>query len=227
MTAPPESLYPAFLRLAGRKVVLVGGGTVAAAKHAALHAAGAEITVVAPRVAPALHGPGTTVVERGFLPGDLDGAWFAVAAATPAVNRAVLEAALPRRIFVNAVDDPPAATAFAGRIARQGPVTLAVSTGGVAPALAALIREGLEALLPPDLDDWAEVAREARLHWRKDAVPMTSRRPLLLAALNDLYAGRSPAGEPVTSGEAAPGRSPGLTQPERATGDWQPEPGNA
>jgi uroporphyrin-III C-methyltransferase / precorrin-2 dehydrogenase / sirohydrochlorin ferrochelatase len=185
--AQGEPLLPSFLRVAGRKVVLVGGGVVAVAKHAALVAAGAEITVVAPRVRPELRLPGTTVLERGFLPEDLDGAWFAVAAATPEVNRAVLEAALPRRLFVNAADDPPAATAFAGSVARRGPITIAVSTGGTAPALAALVRQGLEALLPADLDRWIEASREARARWREAATPMPSRRPLLLAALNDLY----------------------------------------
>ncbi len=149
--AQTEPLFPTFLRLEGRKVVLVGGGTVALAKHATLVAAGAEVTIVAPQVRPELRAAGATVIERGFLPEDLDGAWFAVAAATPAVNRAVLAAALPRRIFVNAADDPPAASAFAGSVARRGPLTIAVSTGGTAPALAALVREGLEALLPADL----------------------------------------------------------------------------
>jgi uroporphyrin-III C-methyltransferase/precorrin-2 dehydrogenase/sirohydrochlorin ferrochelatase len=190
-----EPLYPTFLRLAGRKVVLVGGGPVAAAKHAALAAAGAQITVVAPQVLPALRAAaGASLVERAFQPEDLDGAWFAVAAATPEVNRAVLGAGLARRIFVNAADDPPSATAFAGSVARRGPVTLAVSTGGAAPALAALVREGLEALLPDDLDRWAETAREARAQWRAQGVPMQDRRPLLLAALNRLY-GPPAAGE--------------------------------
>jgi uroporphyrin-III C-methyltransferase / precorrin-2 dehydrogenase / sirohydrochlorin ferrochelatase len=211
-----EPLFPAFLRLQGRKVVLVGGGTVAAAKHAALAAAGADITVVSPRIAAALRTPGTTLIERGFAPEDLDGAWFVVAAATPEVNRAVLAAALPRRLFVNAVDDPPAATAFAGSVARRGPVTIAVSTGGSAPALAALVREGLESLLPQDLGRWTEVAALARQRWRADGVPITARRPLLLAALNDLYAASSqprPVAPPLPAAalHSAPSPSAGIS----------------
>jgi uroporphyrin-III C-methyltransferase / precorrin-2 dehydrogenase / sirohydrochlorin ferrochelatase len=199
MSAPvaSEPLFPAFLRLAGRKVLLVGGGPVAAAKHATLAAAGAQITVVAPQLVPELRAAGTgtgatTILERGFQPEDLDGVWFVVAAATAEVNRAVLAAALPRRIFVNAADDPPAATAFAGSVARRGPITIAVSTGGAAPALAALVREGLESLLPDDLERWADTAREARGRWRAEAVPMDQRRPLLLAALNRLYSDPPP-----------------------------------
>ena len=170
----------------------MGGGTVAAAKHAALVAAGArDHRRGAARCAPELRTPGTTLVSVGSGREDLDGAWFAVAAATPEVNRAVLQAALPRRLFVNAADDPPAATAFAGSVARRGPITIAVSTGGTAPALAALVREGLEALLPADLDRWIEASRDARARWRRDGTPMAARRPLLLEALNQLYAMRA------------------------------------
>jgi uroporphyrin-III C-methyltransferase/precorrin-2 dehydrogenase/sirohydrochlorin ferrochelatase len=182
------ALYPAFLKLAGRKVVLVGGGRVAVAKHAALSAVGARLTVVAPEIDPALHQPGTTLLARGFAPADLDGAWFVVAAATPEVNRRVAAAAEERHLFVNAVDDVAAASAFAGGVVRRGPVTLAISTGGGAPALAGLLREALDAVLPADLDRWLGEARALRPAWRADGVPMEARRPLLLEALNRLYA---------------------------------------
>jgi uroporphyrin-III C-methyltransferase/precorrin-2 dehydrogenase/sirohydrochlorin ferrochelatase len=182
-----EPLLPAFLRLARRPVVLVGGGKVAAAKLAGLREAGARVTVVAPRIAPELRQPGTTLVERAFQPGDLDGAWYAVAAATAEVNRAVVAAAEDRHLFVNAVDDPAAATAYAGGVVRRGAVTLAISTGGEAPALAGLLREALEALLPEDLDRWLATARALRAGWREAGVPVDERRPLLLAALNRLY----------------------------------------
>jgi siroheme synthase-like protein len=184
-------VLPTFLKLAGRKVVLVGGGAVAAAKFPALVAAGAAVTIVAPVVQAALRAgaqaAGAEVLERAFVPGDLAGAWFVVAAAPPAINREVLAAAEPRCLFVNAVDDPPAATAYAGAIVRKGPVTLAVSTGGAAPALAGLLREALDAVLPDEIDRWGEVAQAARAAWKRDALPMSQRRPLLLAALNRLY----------------------------------------
>jgi siroheme synthase-like protein len=111
-----------------------------------------------------------------------------VAAAPPAVNRAVLAAAEPRCLFVNSADDPEAATAYAAAVVRKGPVTVALSTGGTAPALAGLLRQSLEALLPEDLSRWGQVADEARQRWKAEARPMADRRPLLLAALNDLYA---------------------------------------
>jgi precorrin-2 dehydrogenase len=72
-------------------------------------------------------------------------------------------------------------------------VTIAISTDGEAPALAGLAREALELLLPDDLDRWMECAREARRDWLERKVPMAERRPLLLEALNALYAGREAA----------------------------------
>jgi uroporphyrin-III C-methyltransferase / precorrin-2 dehydrogenase / sirohydrochlorin ferrochelatase len=189
--APP--VLPTFLKLAGRKVLLVGGGKVAASKLPALVEAGAQVTIVAPTVLPALQiaavAAGAQLLARGFVAADLEGAWFVVAAAPADVNRQVLAAAEPRCLFVNAVDDPPAATAYAGAIVRKGPVTLAVSTGGAAPALAGLLREALAAVLPDDLERWGQVAQTTRAAWKKDNLPMEQRRPLLLAALNRIYAG--------------------------------------
>jgi siroheme synthase-like protein len=182
-----DPLFPSFLRLRGRSVVLVGGGRVAMAKHASLAAAGARITVVAPVVDASLRQPGTIVIERAFQPGDLDGAWFVVAAAPGPVNQQVAAAAEERRIFVNAVDDLAAASAYAGGVVRRGPITVAISTGGGAPALAGLLREALDAVLPVDLAAWLNTARDLRPGWRAQGVPMEGRRPLLLAALNRLY----------------------------------------
>jgi siroheme synthase-like protein len=103
------------------------------------------------------------------------------------VNRQVLVAAERRQLFVNAVDDPPNATAYAGGVVRRNGVTIAISTDGRAPALAGLLREALDAWLPGDLDEWMSAADEARRSWKQDGVPIERRRPLLLEALNRLY----------------------------------------
>ena len=182
-----DDMYPAFLRLDARKVVLVGGGRVAVGKLASLLEAGARVTVVAPDVRPELVRPGVTIVRRAFEAGDLDGAWWVVAAAQPDINRQVLQAAESHRVFVNAVDDPAHATAFAGGVVRRDGVTIAISTDGRAPALAGLLREALDAWLPGDLDAWLEAADEARRAWRDQRVPMKDRRPQLLDTLNRLY----------------------------------------
>lgn len=183
----PE-LFPTFLKLRGRKVVVVGGGSVAAAKLPALVSAGARVTVVAPSISdPIRQARGVRLLERRFRASDLDGAWFVVAAAPPGVNRRVAAAARRRRLFVNVVDDPRHATAYAGAVVRKGGVTLVISTGGHAPGLAALLRQALDAVLPEDLDAWLHEAGRARRGWIERRIPMAERRPLLLDVLNGLY----------------------------------------
>ena len=182
-------LLPLFVNLSGRTVVLVGGGSVAAAKLRQLLASGARVRVISPAIVDEIAREPRVSIRRGeFTPADLDGAWLVVAAATPEVNRAVAEAAHERRVFVNAVDDPANATAFLSGVVRRDGVTVAVSTSGDAPALTSLIREALDTVLPADLDRWMETARSERTAWRRDGVPMSARKPKLLRALNALYA---------------------------------------
>ena len=165
-------LLPLFLKLAGRRVVLVGVGPVAAAKLDALARAGADVRHIDP---------------AAFQPADLDEAWLVVSAATAEVNRRVADAAEARRVFVNAVDDPPNASAYLGGVVRRSGVTIAISTSGDAPALAGILREGIDALLPEDLDRWAACARDMRQTWKATGVPMEERRPQLVDALKRLY----------------------------------------
>jgi siroheme synthase (precorrin-2 oxidase/ferrochelatase) len=79
-------------------------------------------------------------------------------------------------------------------VLRRGAVEIAISTGGLAPALAGLLREALDAILPEDLERWIEVATAARSEWKRGRVPIAERRPLLLRALDRLY---TPAREPA------------------------------
>jgi len=102
------------------------------------------------------------------------------------------------KLFVLAVDDPSAASAYGAGALRRGGVTVAVSTDGRAPALAGLLREGLEAVLPEDLETWTAEAERQRAEWRAAGVPMAERRPLLLQALNRLY------DEKTKNGKVAP-----------------------
>jgi len=181
------NLFPIFLSLTGRPVLLVGGGPVATSKLGALQAAGADVTVVAPEVSAQIIASGVRVLARPFQAADVEGVWLIVAAAPPAVNRAVAAAAAARQVFVNAVDDPPNADAYLGGVIRRDGVTIAISTDGRAPALAGLLREGLDALLPQDLDRWMAEAARMRQHWKATGVPMDARRPQLLDALIRLY----------------------------------------
>lgn len=184
-----SELLPVFLKLQGRRVLLVGGGRMAKAKLPGLLAAGARVSVVAKEVAPEVAAaPGVRVARRAFVAEDLDGVWLAVAAATPEANRAVSRAAEERRVFVNAVDDVAAATAYLGGVVRKGGVVVAVSTGGRAPALAGLLREALDAALPDDAAEWVKAAAALRARQKAAGVPIERRRPALLQELNRLYA---------------------------------------
>jgi uroporphyrin-III C-methyltransferase/precorrin-2 dehydrogenase/sirohydrochlorin ferrochelatase len=180
---PDAELFPIFLKLAGRPVLVVGGGVVATSKMSALVPTGARITVVAPLISDAIRAHDVTLIERPFETQDLDGQWLVISAAPPEVNRAVADAAFERRLFVNAV----------GGVLRRDGLTLSISTSGRAPALAGLIREGLDALIPQDLDRWFARADEMKRHWRSTGVPMEARRPQLMDALMRLYEDREVA----------------------------------
>ncbi len=190
-------LFPTFLKLGGRRALLVGGGPVAAGKLQGLLDAGALVTVVSPDVVAEIASAPVEIARRPFQPSDVDGVSFVVAAAPPDVNHQVASAAHARGIFVNAVDDVASASAYAGAVVRKAGVTIAISTEGEAPAIAGLVREALEALLPDDLDQWMATAQEARRTWLEKKVPMQDRRPLMLEALNALYERRAAA---VTAG---------------------------
>jgi uroporphyrin-III C-methyltransferase/precorrin-2 dehydrogenase/sirohydrochlorin ferrochelatase len=202
-------LFPLFLKLAGRDVLVVGAGPIGTSKTRSLVEAGARVTVVAPDAEPELlelAAAGAVVHHaRGFVAEDLEGAWLVVAAATPEVNRAVAAAGEARRTFVLAVDDPASASAYGAGVVRRGGVTVAVSTDGRAPALAGLLREALEAVLPDELASWTTEAERLRGVWKAKGVPMAARRPMLLDALNHLYAEReaaAPASAPVPEAPA-------------------------
>jgi uroporphyrin-III C-methyltransferase / precorrin-2 dehydrogenase / sirohydrochlorin ferrochelatase len=124
-------LYPVGLRLAGRRVLVVGGGTVASRRVPALLDAGADVLLVAPRVTPALR----ALVDAGrigwlprrFEPSDVDGCWLVQAALDdPEAAGQVSAAAEAARVFCVRADDRHAATAWTPAVARHGPVTVAV-----------------------------------------------------------------------------------------------------
>lgn len=198
---PESELFPVFLRLHERPVLVVGGGVVASSKVDALLPTGARITVVAPDISESIRRAGVEIRQRRFEDSDLDGQWIVVSAAPPEVNRHVADAAARRHLFVNAVDDPSNATVYLGGVLRRDGVTIAISTKGRAPALAGLIREGLDRLLPADLERWFVRADEMKVRWRASGVPMEARRPELMDALIDLYAERRGAAEHVSPRE--------------------------
>ncbi|WP_319461798.1 uroporphyrinogen-III C-methyltransferase [Micromonospora sp. RTP1Z1] len=148
MSANP---YPLGLRLAGRPVVVVGGGAVATRRVPALLDAGADVLLVSPELTPALRAhvdAGRLRWEpRRFVPADLDGAWLVqVAVDDRAAAAVVSSAAAERRIFCVRADDRAAATAWTPAVTRHGPVTVAVLGGGD-PRRAMTVRDAVRDLL--------------------------------------------------------------------------------
>src|SRR5690349_8417124 len=139
------SPYPAGLMLRGRRVLVVGGGHVAQRRVPQLIAAGAEVVLVSPEVTPAVEGLATagevTWHQRGFEDGDLDGAWYVIAATDDqAVNEAVSEGAERRRIFCVRSDDATRASAWTPAVGRHAGVTVAV-LGQREPQRSATVRD--------------------------------------------------------------------------------------
>ena len=137
--------YPSGLILAGRRVVVAGGGHVAQRRVPALLAAGAEVSVVSPVVTPAIEGlvgsGEVTWHERGFEESDLDGAWYVIAATDDQdANERVSAAAEARRIFCVRADDATRATAWTPAVGRHAGVTVAV-LGNREPRRSAAVRD--------------------------------------------------------------------------------------
>ena len=141
--------YPVFLDLAGKPVIVIGGGHVAYQKMVNLVKAGAETTVVSPDLnedMAALKAEDKfRHIEREYEVGDLEGYLLAfVATDDGAINSVVSAEARERGIWVNAVDDVPNCDFIMPGIATRGDITIAISTNGRSPALARRLRETME-----------------------------------------------------------------------------------
>jgi siroheme synthase-like protein len=179
MSAPDEAnLYPLFLKLEQRAVLVIGAGAVAERKVMSLLAAGARVQVVAPEATDTLRRLARegTIGWRagGFEDADADGAWLVIAATCNAdVQRRAAAAAEARRAFVVAVDDPTNASAYSGAIVKRPPFMIAISSSGATPALTRLVRELIEQMLPDD--GWIDHAKQLRAKWLAEGTPTRDR----------------------------------------------------
>ncbi|MBM4375708.1 MAG: bifunctional precorrin-2 dehydrogenase/sirohydrochlorin ferrochelatase [Deltaproteobacteria bacterium] len=180
---------PLVLRLEGRRVLLVGAGTIAAGKLAALLRAGARVRVVAPavteEVARLAEDAGAEVVVREVTESDLDDVRFVVTATPHAVSRQVRGWADARRLLLLAVDDVAATDAHSPAVFERGGVTIALSSDGRAPALVGFLRQLLEAALPSEeeLAEWLRLADDERAIWKAEGLPLGERRRRLVGRL--------------------------------------------
>lgn len=161
-------LFPAFLNLAGRRVLLVGGGAVAAQKLAQLLPCGAHVRLIAPALGEdtrrlcAAHPAHIDHWPRTVEPDDLADVCLVITATNDAaVNASIVQEARRRGILANSVDDPPYCDFFAASTLDRGPVRIAISTQGGFPGLSAAVRKTLDALLGELLPQahWADLSR--------------------------------------------------------------------
>jgi len=155
------SLLPVFLKLEGRRGLLVGAGTVALEKIGSLLKTGVRLRVVAPDAAfeiRQLASEGRLEwIQRRFEISDLDGNFVVIAATDSAeVNAAVYQGAVERGILANSVDDPPHCDFYFGSVVSRGALQIAISTAGESPAVAQRLRREIDEQLPADLGPWLE-----------------------------------------------------------------------
>src|SRR5579862_5494963 len=153
------SLLPIFVNLENRRVLLVGAGNVALEKIGTLLKTGPRLRVVAPRILPEVyrlaHEGKLELVERAFVPEDLDGQFLVITATDSAeVNHAVYREAVGRNIPCNSVDDIPNCDFFFGSVVSRGDLQIAISTAGESPAVAQRLRREIDEQLPRGLGEW-------------------------------------------------------------------------
>jgi siroheme synthase-like protein len=173
--------YPIVLDLTGRPCLVVGGGAIAERKVTGLVEARARVTVVSPSLTPALLRLATEAPlrwrPREYAQGDAAGfVLVMVATDDRAVNAAVAAECRERGIWVNCADDPERCDFILPSVLRRGAVTVAVSTGGRSPTLARLLREDLDALLPPEVAVLTDVVASVRRALSEDGVSLDAER---------------------------------------------------
>ncbi len=164
--------YPVYLNLKGKRAVIIGGGEVAERKAASLLGTGAVIVVVSPEVTPRLASLADEnrieIRKRAYAPGDCKGAAIVLSATgDPAVSRAVWEEASASGILINTADQPELCDFIMPAIVRRGGLTIAISTGGASPALAARLRARFSRMLGQEYEILLRMLAEARPEIRR------------------------------------------------------------
>jgi precorrin-2 dehydrogenase/sirohydrochlorin ferrochelatase len=190
--------YPVSLVVDGRRCVVVGAGRIAARKIAALLDAGADVHVVAPEAVAEIRAWADagriTLTEREFADADLDGAWLVTTATGDhAVDHAVFAAGEARHLWVNSADDPDNCSFTLMSVVRSGDVVVTIGTGGRSPALAAWMKDRLEAEIGPEYATLLDVLSEAREELRasgRSSEEVNWRHALDSGMLESIRAGR-------------------------------------
>jgi len=187
------TLFPAFLKLDNRQIIIIGGGALAESKLPALLQSGARIRIISPRLNPNLQAQLRTNNldwwPKRYEPGDLAGAFLVIAATSNSeVNAAVFQEAEARNILCNAVDDIENCHFYYGSIVQRGDLQIAISTNGKSPALAQRLRKELEEQFGPEYATWLEWLGAARQILRaQNSEPELTKQWLHLLASQPMF----------------------------------------
>jgi len=190
--------YPVFLNVEGKKCVVVGGGTVALRKAKMLLACGAEVTVVSPEFDAGFSKSGRKntlrLIHRNYRAGDLRGATVVIAATgLERINHKVARDAASVKGLVNVVDDPKHSDFIVPSSFRRGDLTVAISTGGLSPALSKKLRKRLESTIGKDFGTLLSLVASVRARMRGQGFSVRGedwQRTLDLDQLLDLVQGK-------------------------------------
>ena len=159
--------FPMFIKLEGRRGLIIGGGMVALRKIEKIAPYGAALRVIAPQMLPEIEAMSDVErVKRCFRMSDLRTNWAFVIAATddPQENHVIAELCERRNIPVNVVDDPAYCSFIFPAVVHSGPFSVGISTGGASPTAAIYFKEQLEAMVPDRFDEileWLNAQRGA------------------------------------------------------------------
>lgn len=179
-----EELYPVFLKLAGKKVLVVGGGAVGERKVKTILECGGKVILVSPEATDELKRLAETGEiqwrRREFREEDTEGIYMAFAATgRREVNSLVAKLCKDKGIMVNVADSLDESDFLVPSFFKKGSISVAVSTAGISPALSRTIRELIEEALDEDFASYAELLENLRRVLKKK-LPEEERRELLL-----------------------------------------------
>jgi len=173
-----------FVKLEGRRVLVVGAGSVGEAKIESLLATGASVYLVAPkattRVREWVREERIEWEARQYRPSDFAGVFLVIAATdSPALHDEIYAEARSRGVLCNAVDEPERCDFYFPAVVRRGELQIAISTGGLSPALAQRLRKELEEQFGPEWEEWVAQLGRTREELRGIPMPPQQRKRLL------------------------------------------------
>ncbi len=184
-------LFPAFLKLAGRRCLVVGAGPIALEKIDSLLRAGAKVCVVAPQATDQIRkwarAKKISWAARKFRPADFAGIFLVVGAtSSPSLHAKIYRLARRRAVLCNVVDDPAHCDFYYGSVVRRGELQIAISTGGHSPALAQRLRKKLEKEIGAEYERWVTTLGAARKRLFAKRISPARRKALLHALASEI-----------------------------------------